>query len=189
MSWLDAAPGYQVRLDESGKVVCRNAKGKQLAGVPGSIKDNEQVVQLRQLAEWLQRHESECHATVDRWMVRSLPVPTAVIAEVWPDPAWQSALRDLVITVDGEAGFLRDADVDRGVGVVTLDGDTRWAKPELVRIPHPVLLADLDDLVSSARNWVSSRRSSSCSGRRSPAVRRRPAPTRSPSSPAASSPS
>jgi hypothetical protein len=146
MTWLDATPDYQVRLDERGKVVCRNAKGKQLAAVPGALKDNAQVVQLRQLAEWLERHEGKCHATVDRWMVRSLPVPTAVVVEVWPDPAWRNALRDLVVTTDDEAGFLRDANPDRGVGVVTLDGDTRWLQPEEVRIPHPVLLEDLDEL-------------------------------------------
>jgi hypothetical protein len=146
MTWLDASGGYQVRLDEQGRVVCRNAKGKQLATVPAALKDNEQVVQLRQLAEWLGRHETECHETVDRWMVRSLPVPTAVVVEVWPDPAWRNALRDLVVTVDDTAGFLRDADVDRGVGVVTVDGESVWARPELVAIPHPVLLDDLADL-------------------------------------------
>ncbi|EST20558.1 hypothetical protein M878_39470 [Streptomyces roseochromogenus subsp. oscitans DS 12.976] len=44
-------------------------------------------------------------------MVRSLPVPLAVLTRVWPDPAWQAALRDRVVTgADGQiAGFLRDA--------------------------------------------------------------------------------
>ncbi|TCO52850.1 DUF4132 domain-containing protein [Actinocrispum wychmicini] len=145
MTWLDATAGYQLRL-EHGKVVCRNAKGKQLASVPASLKEDARVVQLRQLAEWLERHESECRETVDRWMVRSLPVPTAAVVEVWPDPAWRDALHDLVVTVDGESGFLRDAVGGRGVGVVTVDGDTVWSNPELVGIPHPVLLADLDEL-------------------------------------------
>jgi hypothetical protein len=146
MTWIDAADGYQVRLAENGKVVSRNSKGKQLASVPAALKDTEQVLQLRQLAEWLKRHEAECHATVDRWMVRAEPVPVAVISEVWPDPAWQNALRDLVVVADGTTGFLRDADPGRGVGVVDLDGDTVWARSELVTIPHPVLLEDLDDL-------------------------------------------
>ncbi|AOS64592.1 DUF4132 domain-containing protein [Actinoalloteichus hymeniacidonis] len=150
MSWLDAASGYQVRLDEDGRVRCRNAKGRLLASVPGSLKDDPQVVQLRQLAEWLTRHSQECLATVDSWMVRSLPVPTSVITEVWADAAWSGALRDLVVTADDgsgpETGFLRDADPERGLGVVTLDGDTLRLKPELVSIPHPVLLEDLDEL-------------------------------------------
>ncbi|MFD1044758.1 DUF4132 domain-containing protein [Kibdelosporangium lantanae] len=107
MTWLDASGGYQVRLDDRGKVVCRNAKGKQLATVPAALKEDGQVVQLRQLAEWLGRHETECHETVDRWMVRSLPVPTVVVVEVWPDPAWRNALRDLVVTVDDTAVFRR----------------------------------------------------------------------------------
>ncbi|ATE54050.1 DUF4132 domain-containing protein [Actinosynnema pretiosum] len=146
MGWLDAASGYQVRLGENGRVQCRNAKGKVLSSVPASIKDDPQVVQLRQLTEWLTRHEAECLSTVDGWMVRSLPVPTALLAEVWADEAWASALRDLVVTADGETGFLRDADPERGLGVVNLDGETLRLSPEAVDIPHPVLLADLEEL-------------------------------------------
>jgi hypothetical protein len=156
VGWLDAqhvpgqAPGYQVRLGENGRVQCRNGKGKLLSSVPASIKDDPQVVQLRQLAEWLSRHEEECRSTVDGWMVRSLPVPTALIAEVWADAAWADALRDLVVTADdgggAETGFLRDADPERGLGVVTLDGDTLRLRPEVVGIPHPVLLDDLEEL-------------------------------------------
>ncbi|WP_309110557.1 DUF4132 domain-containing protein [Saccharothrix sp.] len=146
MGWLDAAAGYQVRLGEGGRVQCRNAKGKVLSSVPSSIKDDPQVVQLRQLAEWLARHEAECLAAVDRWMVRSLPVPVALLAEVWADAAWAAVLRDLVVVADGEVGFLRDADAQRGLGVVTLDGDTVRRKPETVTVPHPVLLEDLEEL-------------------------------------------
>lgn len=151
MGWLGVqASGYQVRLGENGRVQCRNGKGKLLSSVPASLKDDPQVVQLRQLAEWLSRHEAECRSAVDGWMVRSLPVPAALIAEVWADAAWADALRDLVVTADDgsgtETGFLRDADPERGLGVVTLDGDTRRLRPEVVRIPHPVLLDDLAEL-------------------------------------------
>ncbi|GAA1296665.1 DUF4132 domain-containing protein [Saccharothrix xinjiangensis] len=146
MGWLDASSGYQVRLGENGRVQCRNGKGKLLSSVPASLKEDPRVVQLRQLAEWLARHEAECLAAVDGWMVRSLPVPTALVAEVWADTAWATALRDLVVTADDEVGFLRDADPDRGLGLVTLDGDTVRARPEVVRIPHPVLLDDLEEL-------------------------------------------
>ncbi|MEU5692860.1 DUF4132 domain-containing protein [Actinosynnema sp. NPDC020468] len=146
MGWLDAASGYQVRLGENGRVQCRNGKGKLLSSVPASIKDDPQVVQLRQLAEWLARHEAECLSAVDGWMVRSLPVPTAVVVEAWADPSWAGALRDLVVSADGEVGFLRDADPERGLGVVTVDGDTVRVRPDAVDVPHPVLLADLEEL-------------------------------------------
>ncbi|MER7571556.1 DUF4132 domain-containing protein [Streptomyces sp. NPDC126514] len=146
MGWVTAGD-YEVALD-AGKVVCRNAAGRRLKSVPAKLADDPAVVGLRQLAEWLERHERQCLADVERWMVRSLPVPLAVVTGVWPDPAWQHALRDLVVTgPDGAvAGFLRDADPDRGLGLVDLDGDTVRISPELVRIPHPVLLDDLEDL-------------------------------------------
>lgn len=147
MGWLDAASGYQVRIGDGGRVQCRNAKGKVLASVPAAVKENPQVVRLRQLTEWLIRHEAQCQSTVDEWMVRSLPVPTVLLSQVWADSAWAGALRDLVVTAEGDdVGFLRDADAERGLGVVTLDGDTVRLRPETVHIPHPVLLADLDEL-------------------------------------------
>jgi hypothetical protein len=146
MTWLDAGGGYQVRLADNGKVVCRNAKGRELASVPASLRDDPDVVRLRQLAEWLARHDAECRGTVDHWMVRSLPVALAVLVEVWQDTAWRTPLADLVVRADDEIGFLRDADPERGVGLVTLDGDTRRLSPSVVHIPHPVLLSDLDEL-------------------------------------------
>ncbi|MFF4040476.1 DUF4132 domain-containing protein [Streptomyces sp. NPDC001816] len=146
MGWV-AAGDYEVALD-GGKVVCRNAAGRRLKSVPAKLGDDPAVVGLRQLAEWLERHERQCLADVERWMVRSLPVPFAVVARVWPDPAWQAALRDVVVTGDdGQvAGFLRDAGPERGLGLVDLDGDTVRISPDLVRIPHPVLLDDLEEL-------------------------------------------
>ncbi|MGV9320235.1 DUF4132 domain-containing protein [Streptomyces sp. NPDC003660] len=146
MGWVPAGD-YEVALD-GGKVVCRNAAGRLLKTVPPKIADDPAVVGLRQLTEWLERHERESLAAVERLMVRSLPVPLAVVARVWPDPAWRAALRDLVVTgEDGRvAGFLRDADPERGLGLVDLDGDTVRIAPEQVHIPHPVLLADLEEL-------------------------------------------
>ncbi|MFF5403392.1 DUF4132 domain-containing protein [Streptomyces misionensis] len=146
MGWVSAGD-YEVALD-GGKVVCRNATGRLLKSVPPKIADDPAVVGLKQLVEWLERHERQCLADAERWMVRSLPVPLAVVTGVWPDPAWQAALRDLVVTgADGEvAGFLRDADPERGLGLVDLDGDTVRISPDLVRIPHPVLLEDLEEL-------------------------------------------
>jgi hypothetical protein len=146
MGWVPAGD-YEVGLD-GGKVVCRNAAGRLLKSIPAKLSDDPAVVGLRQLTEWLDQHEQQCLTDVERWIVRSLPVPIAVLAQVWPDPSWQSALRDLVVTgEDGKvAGFLRDADSTRGLGVVDLDGDTVRITPALVRVPHPVLLDDLEDL-------------------------------------------
>ncbi|MFF9864017.1 DUF4132 domain-containing protein [Streptomyces sp. NPDC013953] len=161
MGWIDTeSDGYAVTLDGMW-VVCRNRAGRTLKQVPAKLRDDAQVVRLRQLAEWLERHERECREQVDAWLVRSLPVPVELLARVWPDAAWQGALRDLVVApvgADGSAdvaraGFLRDADPDpaRGLGIVDLDGDSvrlgAEQGVEAVLIPHPVLLLeDLDDL-------------------------------------------
>ncbi|HSA48697.1 MAG TPA: DUF4132 domain-containing protein [Yinghuangia sp.] len=145
MGWVQAGD-YEVAL-EDGTVVCRNASGRRLKSVPAKLSDDPAVLGLRQLVEWLERHERTCRADVERWMVRSFAVPAPVVARVWPDPAWQGVLRDLVVaTDDGATGFLRDADPERGIGIVDLDGDTVRLTPDEVRIPHPVLLDDLDDL-------------------------------------------
>ncbi|MFD7734905.1 DUF4132 domain-containing protein [Kitasatospora phosalacinea] len=147
MAWV-AAGDYEVALEGDGKVACRNAAGRRLKAVPSKLKDDPVVVGLRQLAEWLAGHERQCLADVERWMVRSLPVPAAVLVAVWADEAWRSVLRDLVVTgADGAvAGFLRDADPERGIGVVDLDGDTVRLADSEIRVPHPVVLSDLDEL-------------------------------------------
>jgi hypothetical protein len=144
MSWLTTAGGYQVTL-VSGQVVARNAKGKELKTVPPALRDDPTVFGLRQLHEWLTRHEAQVRDQVDRWMVRSLPVPATLLARIWADEVWRSALTDLVVVVGDETGFLRDATAD-GVGLVNLDGETVRVPADTVAVPHPVRLEDLDDL-------------------------------------------
>jgi hypothetical protein len=148
--WVPTESGYELTLIDN-KIVCRNTKGKKLASVPAALKDDPVAIDLRGLAEWLTGHEKECRERVDAWMLRSLPIPRALISSVWPDVAWQTALRDctIAVVVDGKpdmkrVGLLRDAN-DEGVGVVDLDGNTkRWQCDQIV-VPHPVLLPDLDD--------------------------------------------
>jgi hypothetical protein len=106
------------------------------------------VDRLRRLAEWLDRHAAGCVAQADAWMVSSLPVPTGLLARVWPDEAWQTALRDVVVVGDGpdDVGLLRGATEDGALRVVNLDGETVRLSPRTVTLPHPVLLEDLEEL-------------------------------------------
>ncbi|MEO3816415.1 DUF4132 domain-containing protein [Plantactinospora sp. B24E8] len=151
MGWLSAGEAYEVSLIE-GRVVARSAarrgSGRPLKSLPKVLRDHPEVDRLRQLTEWLDRHTVACRARVDSWMVSSVPVPTVLLARVWPDPAWQEALRDLVVLGDDPTvpGFLRDVSTDGLLGVVDLDGESRRLSAETVRLPHPVLLPYLADL-------------------------------------------
>jgi hypothetical protein len=150
MGWLSTGDGYEVALVE-GRVAARatagRGAGRQLKTLPKALREHPEVERLRKLAEWLDRHAAACVAQVDAWMVSSLPVPTALLAQVWADDAWQVALRDLVVVGDDaeETGFLRAADAG-GLRVVNLDGETVRLSPETVALPHPVLLPDLEEL-------------------------------------------
>jgi Domain of unknown function (DUF4132) len=151
VGWVSAGDGYEVALVE-GRVTARStsgrAAGRQLKTLPKGLRDHPEVDRLRRFAEWLDRHAAACVAQVDTWMVSSLPVPTALLAKVWPDEAWQTALRDLAVVGDDpeEVGFLRDATGSGELRVVNLDGETVRLSPRTVTLPHPVLLPDLDDL-------------------------------------------
>jgi hypothetical protein len=151
MGWLSAGDGYEIALVE-GRVAARatagRAAGRQLKSLPKALREHPEVDRLRRFAEWLDRHATTCLAQVDTWMVSSLPVPTGLLARVWPDEAWQSALLDLVVVGDDpdEVGFLRDATDSGELRVVNLDGETVRLSPRTVTLPHPVLLEDLDDL-------------------------------------------
>jgi hypothetical protein len=155
LHWVSTTSGYELSLS-GNKVVCRSAAGKRLNAVPATLKDDPVAVDLRGLAEWLVGHEKECRERVETWMLRSLPVPTALLSSVWPDIAWRSSLQDCTVAVFVDdapdmtrVGLLRDVFTDpangTGVGVVDLDGNTkRWNCHQIV-IPHPVLLKHLDD--------------------------------------------
>lgn len=141
--WLDAGGGYQLGVRD-GRIVARNAKGKELASVPKELKAGEQHTSLVEALEWLEAHARSCREQVELWMLRSLPVPTAVVRAVWADEAWRGVLENLVVTAEGEAGLLKGVGAE-GLGLVSLDGDSRWFGGERVAIPHPILLAELDD--------------------------------------------
>ncbi|MEF9886808.1 DUF4132 domain-containing protein [Streptomyces sp. P9-A4] len=147
MAWLAAGEGYEITLDD-GRVVARRSGGRQLKSLPKALRDHPETDRLRQLGEWLDRHAAACVAQVDTWMVSSLPVPTELIARVWPDEAWQSALRDMAVVGDDpdEVGFLRDVTADGELKTVDLDGETVRLSPRTVTLPHPVRLPDLDDV-------------------------------------------
>ena len=148
VAWVAAENGYHLALDGT-TLICRNPRGSVLKSVPAAVRKGPVAERMIEVRDWLVRHERECRATVESWMLRSLPVPRAVIAEAWPDPSWSSALRDLVVVGTDPAGrevtgLLRNADAN-GLGVVTLDGETKVLTGETIRIPHPVLLAELGD--------------------------------------------
>jgi hypothetical protein len=146
--WIPAQEGYSLALDGT-TLLCRNPKGTVLKSVPADVRKGEAAEKLLALRDWLTRHDKDCRTAVETWMLRSLPVPRAALAAVWPDPSWSSALRDLVVRGTDSAGspssgLLRDAAAD-SIGVVTLDGETRRLTGATVTIPHPVLLDDLED--------------------------------------------
>ncbi|MEE6257917.1 DUF4132 domain-containing protein [Plantactinospora sonchi] len=151
MGWLSAGEAYEVSLI-AGKVVARSTarrgSGRPLKSLPKALRDHPEVDRLRQLNEWLDRHAATCRAQVGAWVVSSLPVPTALLARVWPDPAWQEVLRDLVVLGDDPdlPGFLRDATPTGDIRIVDLEGETRRLSAGTVTLPHPVLLPHLADL-------------------------------------------
>lgn len=150
MGWLPVGDSYEVSLVD-GKVAARStgsrATGRPLKTLPKVLRDDPEVDRLRQLAQWMDRHTAECLARVDAWVMSSLPVPTGLLARVWPDPAWQDALRDLVVLGDdpAESGFLRDVTNTGDLRVVNLDGETVRLSPDTALLPHPVRLTDLAD--------------------------------------------
>jgi hypothetical protein len=148
VTWTRTASGHEIGIVD-GRIGCRNKAGKLLRSVPSTLKDDPAVIGLKQLLEWLTRHQASCQAEVEKWMVRSLPVPLTVLVQLWPDPSWQRSLTDLAVRPAGppeaEVGLLRSVDEKRGAGLVTLDGDTIWVQAKALAVPHPVLLPDLDD--------------------------------------------
>ena len=154
--WLTTENDYQLAIDE-GRIVARNPKGRNLKSVPAAVQRTTTYAELDALLGWLAAHEKTCADTVEAWLLRSLPVPTAVIAEVWPDEAWRRQLQDLVITDGTVTGFLRDAIPAVGaptnmprLGVVDLDGESATIDAELITILHREVITKPDPLPDPA---------------------------------------
>jgi hypothetical protein len=143
-AWVEAPGGYAVALD-GRRIVARSPRGVALKAVPAALRSAPVIEQLRDLRDWLAQHEIECAATVESWMLRSQPLPLATLTAIWPDPAWRQALCNAVVVTGGHTGFLRAVDWQRGVGLVTLDGETSWLNDFDVVIAHPEGLAELTE--------------------------------------------
>jgi len=148
--WIDAGKGFELGIRD-GKLVART-DGAECA-VPKVLKDGPVAERLSAAIDFLDDHERTCLATVETWMLRSLPVPRKVLESTMVDESWAKVLRDAWVVpvgvgdVDREAGgFFRGVDPAKGIGVVDRGGETAWLDTELVMIPHPVLLDEVDDL-------------------------------------------
>ncbi len=150
--WIEVGNGYALAL-KSQKLICRNAAGEVLTSLPKVVRESEVADQLRSTVEFLELHKQACLRTVETWMVRSLPIPTPVIQALWEDSAWKKVLENtVVIPIDdmGQvrfelAGLLRGIDLQKGLGLVNLDGETGWTSLPAIVIPHPILLPELND--------------------------------------------
>jgi hypothetical protein len=150
--FVPAENGYALGI-RAGKLACVSPKGQALASVPKEVREGDVAERLLAVVDFLRAHEREVAQTVEGWMLRSMPTPTAVLAAVWADEAYRAALENLVVIpgTPGEgapngAGFLRGVDAKKGLGLVDADGETVWTKADVFVVPHPILLPELDDL-------------------------------------------
>lgn len=152
-AWIEAPNSYKLSI-LNGKVVCKNAKGAILSSLPAALKEDPLTDQLQALVSWLAEHHLECLHTVERWMLRSLIIPTQTLLEVWRDPDWKSAITNLAIApsntkghVNTESiGLLKDVHPQRGLGIVDVDGESKWLHSPNVAFVHPILISELEDL-------------------------------------------
>lgn len=149
--WIDAGKGVSLGIRD-GKLVSFK-DGKQ-GSVPKALKEGAVGERLLAAVDFLDDHERNVENTVEMWMLRSLPVPRGVLEAVLVDDYWAKVLRDAFVvpvaadgTVNRESGgFFRAADKEKGVGIVDRSGETTWIDTNMVMIPHPILLDEIDDL-------------------------------------------
>src|SRR4051812_4550120 len=106
--WLDAGKGVLLGIRDGKLVACGN--DGEPASVPASAKSTAMAERLGSAIDFLDDHARTCLATVETWMLRSLPVPRGVLEAVVADESWLAALRDAwVVPVAG-------GKADRGAG-------------------------------------------------------------------------
>ncbi|WP_257231545.1 DUF4132 domain-containing protein [Streptomyces sp. Rer75] len=143
LAWVPAIHGHELALDGTN-LRCRKTNGQVLKSIPGAVRRSPVGEQFAALQEQLARHEKECRATVESWLLCGIPVPAGLLARVWPDPGWRTRLRYLVVRVDGRTGLLEKVSAEGRVCVREEDGapyEPPTGSP--VTLVHPVLLDDL----------------------------------------------
>lgn len=140
-TWTPAGPDHELCLDGI-ELLCRKTSGRILASVPKAVKSSVAGQRFVELRDRLLRHQSQCRSTVESWLLGDIPVPSALLAAVWPDPIWRDSLTNLVVTVGDHTGLLAGID-DTGQYLLVLPGDTTCrVRATTVRIVHPVLLSE-----------------------------------------------
>ncbi|MFI7641758.1 DUF4132 domain-containing protein [Nonomuraea sp. NPDC049400] len=143
LAWVPAIRGHELALDGT-RLRCRKTDGQVLKSIPSAVRRSPVGERFAALQEQLARHEKECLATVESWLLGGLPVPAPLLARVWPDPSWRTGLQHLVVHVDGRLGLLEEVSEDGRVCIREADG-TLYGPPSgsPVTLVHPVLLDDL----------------------------------------------
>lgn len=143
LQWTPATPGHELALDGT-TLRCRKSNGQVLKSVPRAVRDGSVWEELSELRDRLVRHEAACRTTVESWLLAGVPIPAALLARVWPDPAWRCCLEHLVVTVDGQTGLLAEVTEEGGTVLTGPDGATFTPPAGPVSLPHPVHLPDAD---------------------------------------------
>ncbi|MEU6716066.1 DUF4132 domain-containing protein [Nonomuraea sp. NPDC046802] len=143
LAWVPALHGHELALDGTD-LKCRKTNGQIVKSVPSAVRTSPVGERFAALREHLVRHEKECRAGVESWLLSGVPVPAQLLARVWPDPDWRTTLRHLVVSVDGRIGLLEEVSEDGRVRLREADG-TLYEPPigSPVTLAHPVLLGDL----------------------------------------------
>lgn len=143
LAWVPAIHGHELALDET-HLRCRKTDGQVLKSIPRAVRKSPVGERFAALQEQLARHEEECRATVESWLLGGIPLPARLLARVWPDPGWRTRLQYLVGYVDGRIGLLEKVSEDGRVRIREADG-ALYGPPvdSPVTLLHPVLLGDL----------------------------------------------
>ncbi|MEV0372449.1 DUF4132 domain-containing protein [Streptomyces sp. NPDC050636] len=143
LAWVPAIRGHELALDGTN-LRCRKTDGQVLKSIPSAVRSSPVGERFAALQEQLARHEKECRATVESWLLGGMPIPAQLLARVWPDPSWRTRLQHLVVYVDRRVGLLEKVSEDGRMRIREADG-TLYGPPigSPVTLVHPVLLDDL----------------------------------------------
>ncbi|MEU9114887.1 DUF4132 domain-containing protein [Streptomyces sp. NPDC048483] len=142
LAWVAAIHRHELALDGT-TLRCRKTDGQVLESIPRAVRASPVGEQFAALQEWLVRHEKECRATVESWLLGGAPVPARLLARVWPDPGWRACLEHLLVDVGGEVGLLADMTGEGRTCLRRAGGTCQEPPVGPVTLVHPVLLDEV----------------------------------------------
>lgn len=138
--------GYTLEFGDDDTVIVRDAKGKALKSVPDKVRKNPEFQALMRGRKDDRARLRRARVALEARMISGQPLLAEEATWFSEDEAYAPLLRGLIVLParpNTPPGLLVSWDPSRGLGLLPIDYDARWAGWTDLELAHPMKLGDV----------------------------------------------